>query len=528
MLRVDAQDKARLIDPLFQAGPRFWLAVAALTAILGWGGLMYVRQVSEGLAVTGMNRPVYWGIYIVNFIFLIGVSMAGTVITAVLYLTGVNWRRPITRIAEATTVFGLMIAGLQVIVDMGRPDRMLSMFIYGRVQSPLLWDVASLTMYLLTSMFALYVSLMPDLGILRDVLPEDAPRWRRTLYTFLALGWRGNREQWRRLERVTRVVSVLIIPIGISLHTVTSWILSTTLQPGWHSTILGPYFVVGAIFSGIALLFILVTIARQASSLKFYVEPKHYRNLGWLFITMSIAWFYFTYTEHLTLVAGQDLIEFPLLASKLWGKDALTFWGMALLMMLAAYVLISPLLFPHRWAAAPFFRPRVTLAAAASSGIALALALLPQTQAIVAGPTTPSLTMALLGTAGALALAAGVSALAWLKRHVATAAVIASIAVVVGMWLERWNIIVPTVTHPRLIAWTIYAPTLTEWSLTAASAALFILMLLVFFKLFPIVSLWEVAEGRIVDEAQARIAIPLPPESTPPRWQRFGIRRKLQ
>jgi molybdopterin-containing oxidoreductase family membrane subunit len=527
MLQIDPQDKTHLIDSLFRTGPRFWVAALALAAIVGWGAAMYARQMLLGLAVTGMNRPNYWGIYIVNFIFLIGVSMAGTVITAALYLTGVNWRRPIARIAEATTVFGLMIAGLQVIVDMGRPERMLSMFIYGRAQSPLLWDVASLTLYLLTSSFALYISLMPDLGILRDNLPEAAPRWRRLLYTVLALGWRGNREQWRRLERVIRVVSILIIPIGVSLHTVTSWILSTTLQPGWHSTILGPYFVVGAIFSGIALLFILVTIVRQVSSVKFYIEPRHYRNLGWLFITMSIIWFYFTYTEHLTMIAGQDTVEFPLLASKLWGQDAPSFWGMVLLMALAAYLLISPLLLPVRWERALFFRPRFALATAASAGLALVMAYAPQTQAVVAGPGLPDLPAALRVTAIALLLAAAISILAWLRRHVVGGAVIASVAVVVGMWLERWNIIIPTVTHPRLIAWAAYTPTLTEWSLTAASAALFGLMLLVFFKLFPAVSLWEVAEGRVIDAAQAAIEIPLPPESGQPKWQRRGIRKRL-
>jgi molybdopterin-containing oxidoreductase family membrane subunit len=527
MLQIDPQDKARLIDPLFKAGPRFWLAVTALGAILGWGGMMYARQVLLGLAVTGMNRPNYWGIYIVNFIFMIGVSMAGTVITAVLYLTGVNWRRPITRIAEATTVFGLMIAGLQVLVDMGRPDRMLSMLIYSRAQSPLLWDVASLTTYLLTSSFALYVSLMPDLGILRDNLPDRAPRWRRLLYTVLALGWRGNREQWRRLERVIRVISILSIPIGVSLHTVTSWILSTTLQPGWHSTILGPYFVVGAIFSGIALLFILVTIMRGTSAVKFYIEPKHYRNLGWIFITMSIVWFYFTYTEHLTMLAGQDTVEFPLLASKLWGNDAPTFWGMVILMVVAAYLLISPLLFPQRWARARFFRPRFALATGAFAGVSLVLASVPQVQAVVAGPGTPGLPTALQSAGIVLVLAASVSALAWFKRHVIAGSMIASGAVVVGMWLERWNIIIPTVTHPRLIAWSTYTPTFTEWSLTAASVALFMLMLLVFFKLFPAVSLWEVAEGRVIDAAQASIEIPLPPESGQPKWQRWGIRRKL-
>ena len=242
---------------------------------------------------------------------------------------------------------------------------------------------------------------------------------------------------------------------------------------------------------------------------------------------MSIVWFYFTYTEHLTMVAGQDTVEFPLLASKLWGNDAPTFWGMVILMVVAAYLLVSPLLLPQRWERALFFRPRVALATAASAGVALVLAFAPQTQAVVVGPGLPSLPAALRVTAFALILAAAISILAWIKRHVVVGAVIASVAVVVGMWLERWNIIIPTVTHPRLIPWTTYTPTLTEWSLTAASVALLALMLLVFFKLFPAVSLWEVAEGRVIDEAQAAIEIPLPPESAQPKWQRRGIRRRL-
>jgi Ni/Fe-hydrogenase subunit HybB-like protein len=146
MLRVDEQDRSRLIEPLFSAGPRFWLAIIALLAVIAWGGTSYLHQLNIGLGATGMGRPAYWGIYIVNFIFLIGVSMAGTVITAALFLTGVNWRRPITRIAEATTVFGLIVAALMIVIDMGRPDRMFSMLIYGRLQSPLLWDMASLSL----------------------------------------------------------------------------------------------------------------------------------------------------------------------------------------------------------------------------------------------------------------------------------------------------------------------------------------------------------------------------------------------
>lgn len=534
MLEVDPQDGERLIAPLFRASWRYWLALACFGAIFAWGGMMYVRQVTQGLVTTGMNRPDYWGMYIVNFIFLIGVSMAGTVITAALHLTGVDWRRPITRIAEATTVFGLMIAGIQILVDMGRPERMLSVFVYGRLQSPLLWDVASLTTYLLASMFALYISLMPDLGILRDNLPEGAPAWRRMLYGALALGWRGNREQWRRLDRVVRVVSILIIPIGVSLHTVTSWILSTTLQPGWHSTILGPYFVVGAIFSGIALLFLLVTILRATTAVRFYINPSHYRRLGWLFITMSVVWFYFTYTEHLTVIAGQEAAEFPVLASKLWGQDAPAFWGMVALMVVAAYVLAVPLLLPRKWERVPIFRPRFALVSTASAGVAATLAFGPQMagplapllSAPLAGPSAPSLHVALVLSAAVLVLLASISALGWLRRNVVVATVIASAAVLVGMWLERWNIIIPTVTHPRLIPWTTYTPTSMEWSLTAASFALFALLLLVFFKLFPPVSLWEAAEGRVIEEAKSKIEIPLPLESFPPRLRSWGMRRR--
>jgi Ni/Fe-hydrogenase subunit HybB-like protein len=532
MLKAERQDKARLIDPLFRTTPAFWLAAAVLSGVLAWGAYTYLHQLTAGLAITGMGRPAYWGIYIVNFIFLIGVSIAGTVITSVLYLTGAEWRRPIGRIAEATTVFGLTAAGLQIIVDMGRPDRLLNTLVYGRLQSPLLWDMASLTLYLLTSVFALYLSLMPDLGLLRDNLPERAPRWRGMLYTILSLGWRGNREQWHRLERVTRIVAILIIPIGVSLHTVTSWIFSTTLQPGWHSTILGPYFVVGAIFSGMGLIFILVTLVREISPVKFYIDARHYRNLGWLFVAMSVVWFYFTYTEHLTMLAGQDEVEFPVLASKLWGADAGPFWAMVFLMVLAAFVLIAPHLFPERLARVRVFRPRLAFVSGLSATVAAFLVFAPQALAsqvrpVVADLALPTLHQALLVTALVAAAVAVVSVLPLLKRHIEAATVVASVAVVAGMWLERWNIIVPTVTHPRLAPSVVYTPTLAEWSITLASFALIGLLLLVFFKVFPVVSLWEVAEGRVIDEAKAKIEIPLPPASARSGWEPSSDHRSL-
>jgi molybdopterin-containing oxidoreductase family membrane subunit len=534
MLRIDARDRTQLIDPLYRAGTGFWVTLAILLTVVAAGTAIYVRQLLFGLAITGLQRPAYWGVYMVNFIFLIGVSMAGTLVSAALTLTDANWRRPITRIAEAVTVFGLLIAALQIMFDMGRPERALFMIPFGRLQSPLLWDMVSLSTYILASMFALYISLLPDLAILRDNYPPQGPVWRRTLYRLLALGWRGNRQQWLRLERVIHITSILIIPIGISLHTVTSWILSTTVQPAWHSTIMGPYFVVGAIFSGLGLLYMLLVLARRIWRLEDYIGQAQFQNLGWLLIVMSAVWFYFTYTEHLTIAAGQEEAEFPILASKLWGKDAPTFWGMVILMVIAFVLLVVPRLIPQRHAQTAY-QPRFALAAAAAGALLLVLGVRPP-QALVetgvvaeagaiAGVVSPQ--QVLLTAGGLLALLAVYWLLQWFQQHSVYGTVIASACIVVGMWLERWNIIVPTLDHPHLIPWSRYAPTWSEWALMAASFALFALFFVVFFKLFPAVSIWEVTEGRVIQEAAAHVTIPTPAPSELPRRRRlFGERTR--
>jgi Ni/Fe-hydrogenase subunit HybB-like protein len=345
------------------------------------------------------------------------------------------------------------------------------------------------------------------------------------LYHLLALGWRGNRTQWIRLERVIAVMAIIIIPVAVSVHTIISWILATTVQPGWHSTVFGPYFVVGAIFSGIGALFIAMTIMRWVFHLEAYITERQYSHLGYLLIAMSVIWFYFTYTEHLILAAGQEESEFPVLASKLWGEYAPGFWLMILLMIIAFWVLVFPRLIPMRWGRALVFQPRFALAATISMALALMLTYLPQVQPVMAGIGDVSGHGVLLTVTIILALVTGISILPWLKQHIVTSTVIASFCVVVGMWLERWNIIVPTMTHPRLIPWLGYTPTATEWSLTVASFALFAFLFLIFFKLFPPVSIWEVAEGRVIEQTQAQVEVPLPESSTPPR-RRFGIARR--
>ncbi|MCP4210265.1 MAG: polysulfide reductase NrfD [Halieaceae bacterium] len=525
MLTIGKRDKEVLLDPLYRAGRGFYILLGVLIIIMGWGLFMYIRQIVFGLGVTGMDRPAYWGMYMVNFIFFIGISHAGTLISAILRVTGAEWRRPITRIAEAITAFALVVGTIQIFFDLGRPDRVLYLFTYGRLQSPLLWDAVSVTAYFLGSIVYLYLPIMPDAALLRDNLPEEAPPWRRHLYKWLALGWRGNRTQWLRLEKMIAVMAVLIIPIAISVHTVISWILATTVQPGWHSTVFGPYFVVGAIFSGIGALFIAMTLTRRALHLEAYITEKQFRYLGYIFITMSAIWFYFTYAEHMTQAAGQLAEEFPILASKLWGPFSASFWVMILAMVAAFVVLVFPLLLPDSWSKYRIFNPRFTLANAVVAGVAIVLLQVPGMQRVVANlsPGLPPITLRIIAlVAGVLAI---ISLLPWLKRHLIDTMVIASALVLVGMWLERWNIIVPTMVNPRLMPSSWYTPTLTEWSLFAASIALFIFMFVLFFKLVPAVSVWEVREGRVIDDVRSQVPMPAPEPSSSARG---AMRRSLE
>jgi Ni/Fe-hydrogenase subunit HybB-like protein len=526
MLKVDPRDKAKLITPLFAPpSPTYWLAFLALSAVFAWGVFMYIRQIIFGLGETGMNRPVYWGVYMVNFIFFIGISHAGTLISAILRITGAEWRRSITRIAEAITAFALIVGTLQIIIDMGAPERLLNVILYGRLQSPILWDVISVTTYFLGSIIYLYLPLIPDIAILRDNLPENTPAWRRTLYTVLSIDWRGNRTQWQRLEKAISVMAVFIIPVAVSVHTIIAWILSTTVQPGWHSSIFGPYFVIGAIFSGIGALFLAMAAIRSSLGLDQYITHQQFRNLGLLFITMNLVWIYFTFTEHLSVAAGQLTEEFPVLASKLWGQFSFGFWTMVVLMLVALWILVVPRFLPDLGKRVTVLKLRFALTASGS-----AAALMFFMTSSISLPFEFSISSELANRilwvlVYVLLAGAFLSFTFWFKNHPIAATFVAAGAVLVGMWLERWYIIVPTLTHPRLIPYTTYSPTLTEISLTAGSLALFGLMFLVFFRLFPVVSIWEVAEGRVIEEAHSKVSIPPPEPAGQKQPRQWGFKK---
>ena len=282
-----------LYQPILHTGKKFYIVFALLSSVVLIAAVAYFTQFKYGLGVTGMNNPIFWGIYITNFVFFIGVSHAGTLISAILRISKAEWRRSITRSAEVITVLVLFFGLGNILIDLGRIDRMMMVIRHGRFQSPLLWDVVSLTTYLTASSIYLYLPLIPDIALLRDRMPRG---FRKYLYEVLALGWVGTEKQIHYLEKGIGIMAVTVLPIAVSVHTVVSYVFSMTIQPMWHSTIFGPYFVAGAIYSGIAAIIVAMAVLRRVYHLGDYFREVHFNYLGILLLVMTCLWLYGTFT----------------------------------------------------------------------------------------------------------------------------------------------------------------------------------------------------------------------------------------
>jgi len=330
----------RIMAPMESTGASFWRWVLGLGIVVVLAAVALGSQLLYGLGVTNLNRPVYWGMYITNFVFFIGLSYGGVLTSAILRLVDAEWRRPITRMAEVVAVFALILGAANIILDLGRPDRALFVMMHPHFASPLIWDVVSISLYFVTSSLYLYLPLIPDIALLRD----RTTGWRGWLYRLTAFGWTGTSRQLHRLELVVGAMAVGIIPIAISVHTVVGWVFSMTIQPMWHSTIFGPYFVLGAIFSGLAALIITMAIVRKAYSLEEYLTPLHFDNLGVLLLVVACLWIYFTFAEFLTTFYGQEPVEMAVFNAKLFGPFAIHTWTM----LVCCFVVPFPLLANRR------------------------------------------------------------------------------------------------------------------------------------------------------------------------------------
>lgn len=414
-----------ILEPLKKITRIDWLLWVISGGLLLLGIAIWVRQFILGLGVTGLNRPVYWGVYLTNFVFFIGLAHSGTFISAILRVAGQGWRKPLTRAAEAITIFSLPFGVAAILIDMGRPERLLNLVFYGRYASPLLWDVSAVGLYFLSSVVFFYLSLLPDIAICRDRV-TGIPAWKQKMYRVLALGWKGTEQQFHRLERVLDGMAIFMTMLVITVHTVVSWVFGMTLQPGWHTALLGPFFLLGAILSGTAAVVIALSILRKAYKLETVLPIGLFNSLRKLLITFTLGWLYFMIAEYLTAGYGNMIEEMRVLDDKFSGTYALMFWGMSI------FVFVLPLLIF-------IFKAK--------------------------------------------------NSIKWM--------VIASILINIGMWIERYIVIIPTQIHPRLLhemGQGVYRPTWTEGMITVALFAGMFFLYATFTRLFPIIPIWETAE----------------------------------
>jgi Ni/Fe-hydrogenase subunit HybB-like protein len=272
-----------------------------------------VLQHLKGHIVTGMRDNVMWGVYIVNFIFYIGISYAGALISGILYLLNVEWRKPIIRIAEMITVISTILGPIYILLCMGRLDRLHHLVMYGRIQSPITWDVIAISTYLIGSIIFLYLASIQDFAILRDYNGLNVGKWRRPLYRFFAISYQDTPRQRSLIHRGLTIMSIIIIPLAVIVHSVLSWIFGMTLRPGWHSTIFAPYFVVAAVFSGTGVLIIAMWVYRKLYHLEDIITAKHFKYLGIILLVLGALYGYFTFAEYLTNWYGSEKWELELI-----------------------------------------------------------------------------------------------------------------------------------------------------------------------------------------------------------------------
>jgi Ni/Fe-hydrogenase subunit HybB-like protein len=324
---VDKLKENKIIEDLLpqKFGKQGTIWVIALSIICAFGLFAYGRQLYYGLEVTAMRDYVSWGIYISNFVFFVAISLVGSLITAVLRLTNVKWSTPLTRIAEIIAVSAITFASLIIIVDMGRPERFYNLFLHGRLQSPIIWDVIVITTYFIISLLLLYFPLLPDLKIM-IAFKERNGKWLQKLYVFLGSFWKNQPEQFKIMDKAINILAIAIIPVAFSIHTVTSWLFATTYRPGWDSTNFGAYFISGAFLVGAGGVVVAMYVFRQHYKLEKYITEDHFDRMGKVLVMLALLYLYFNVNEFLVPAFKMKKSEEEHLLGLFTGEFAPIFW----------------------------------------------------------------------------------------------------------------------------------------------------------------------------------------------------------
>ncbi|MCB2212277.1 polysulfide reductase NrfD [bacterium] len=408
-------------------GPLWWAGFFLALTLLMVGVIAGVYLIRTGIGTWGLNNTVGWAFDITNFVFWIGIGHAGTLISAVLFLVRQRWRTSVNRAAEAMTIFAVICAGLFPVLHMGRPWMAYWMFPYPNFRgplwvnfrSPLVWDFFAISTYFIISLTFWYLGMMPDLATLRDRAKNKVKRF---LYSIGALGWDGSYKTWLRYETVYTLLAGLATPLVLSVHTIVSWDFATSVIPGWHTTIFPPYFVAGAIFSGMAMVLTLMLVARKTMRLEDYITTRHVDAMSKLLLATGMMVGLAYATEFLTAMYSGNEYEQFVFINRALGPFAWAYW-----IMVGCNVLVPQFL---------WFRQ---------------------------------------------------------VRQNFLAVFVLSLLVNVGMWFERFTIIVTSLHRDYLPSnWSGYTPSLVELGLLIGSFGLFFTLFLLFIRFLPVVSMNEV------------------------------------
>ncbi len=405
----------------------WWAALAVSASLLVLGVVSITYEIATGIGTWGESRTIGWAFDITNFVFWIGIGHAGTLISAILFLFRQRWRTSVNRAAEAMTIFAVMCAGIYPVIHTGRPWFAYWMFPYPNsrgslwvnFRSPLIWDFFAISTYFTVSAMFWYIGLLPDLATIRD---RTKSAWRRRIASFFSLGWNGSYRTWQRYEVVYLMLAGLGTPLVISVHTIVSWDFATAVLPGWHATIFPPYFVAGAIFSGMAMVLTLMIIARRLMHLEQYITTRHIDRMCKLVIATSGIVGLSYATEFFTALYSGNRYEQFVFFNRALGPMFWAYWT-----MVSCNVFIPLLL--------------------------------------------------------------------WFKRVRASVAAVfvISILINVGMWFERFVIIVTSLSRDFIPAnWFHYAPTRVEVATLLGSFGLFFTLFLLFCRFVPVIAVAEV------------------------------------
>jgi molybdopterin-containing oxidoreductase family membrane subunit len=420
-----------VLDTLQPPAKGYWTLIGILFLGVLMGAGCWVYQIFKGIGVGGQNNPVHWGTYLINFVFWVGIAHSGTLISAILHLFRAGWRNPIARAAETMTVFAVCTAGLYPFIHLGRVWMVYYMlpvpnqrFLWPNFQSPLMFDVVAISTYLTVSSLFWYTGMLPDLAVIRD----RSQGVRHKIFKVLSLGWTGEFEQWRHYARGYLLFAALATPLVISVHSVVSWDFALGVVPGWHTTIFAPYFVAGAIHSGLAMVLTLMIPLRRIFHYEQIITMKVLESVAKTIVFTGLIVAFAYGTELFIAWYSHNSVELETFRYRVFGDYAVEYW-----IMVTCNTMV-PLLF--------LFKK--------------------------------------------------------IRTHI-RALFIISIFVNIGMWYERFVIIVGSVAHDFLpYAWGLYSPSGIEFGIMIGSFCLFFFLFVLFVKHMPSVSMTEMKE--IIDQ----------------------------